>query len=165
MKILLVLLLLLWSCQPEDPLIAIDPRLQPYYQKFLEEAEIRSVRLPRKNTVIYYEEMKGKDGNCRWNKFNCTIQMHDKFINITHYSLYVERVVFHELGHGLLDRHHTSETVDSVYTTINYQGEVWKSVFPFPLSLMYAGNETAVHYFYSANREYYLDELFNFSRK
>lgn len=134
---IIILSIVLFSCNPikED---FIDPELYPYIQKFRYEAEIRGYGLPDKDLLVEFNDVPGY-GRCKWKKNWAHIKIHpEKYKSISDSNK--EYIVFHELGHGLLNRHHAqyADTITTMMTEDTY----------------------GMFKVYEDNRELFLDELF-----
>ena len=140
----LCIILFLASCNPESQEY-IEAPLKPYYDTFIYEANRLGVQLPDKSVMMYVEDMEGENGRCDWNKKYCNVKINPAIFkgDFLTYNLSVEATVFHELGHGLLNRYHIENT-----TLIE-------------TSLMAAHHNGRVHWIDGTMREYYLNELFN----
>ncbi len=144
----LFLTLVCFSCYPNDDQEYIDPILLPYYNTFKYEAERLGVQLPTKGVMIYFEEGIKVNGHCDWSKHYCNIQINpDIFFRHGYdaYSTRIEATIFHELGHGLLNRQHLEAVIDS----------------EFDASLMTIPYHNRKYWVNGEKREYYLKELFN----
>lgn len=134
----LILLPILLSCDPVKESY-LHPDLAPYYYKFRTEASIRGYDLPDKDIVMEFETGKPRFGYCKWDKNSVHIWI-DSLNFYQDDELNRETTIFHELGHGLLNRHHIDFNDD-------------------PKSLM---NENSYGFRrgYRSNREEFLNELF-----
>lgn len=93
-----------------------DPELQPYLDKFYLEAEVRGVRIPKENLIMSIEPQKNIRGAANARRCGCqrlvlvADDTYDFFSTkwMSKDSAYygMESVIFHELGHSLLDRRH-----------------------------------------------------------
>lgn len=111
----LVALLLLGSCTWVDVDYSIEPDLQPYAEAFYNEASAHGVRLTKENLVIMTrvglkdEGMWGvsrKEGRQRIIYIDA--EYYNDMVRGNHQDR-VEFLVFHEMGHALLGRHHTAD--------------------------------------------------------
>ena len=146
-NILILLTLILFSCESAfdfDDMGKVDPILQPYLDKFFEEASMRGVKLPNKIIKMEIKELDYGNGHCDWFLKRAYV-----FIDPTKfegdfytYNHYMEAVIFHELGHGLLNRHH-----------MDHPGGIEYSLMSVPQT----GRPTWVD---GSMRDYYLNELF-----
>ena len=146
MKYFLLIPLFLFSCYPNDDQEFIDPVLLPYYNTFKYEAERLDVQLPSKGVMIYFDDIKS-NGHCDWNKHYCNIKINPEIFHDTDYNTYshrIEATIFHELGHGLLNRHHLPSVFNSEF-------EASLMTIPFGYRKYWINGE---------KREYYLKELF-----
>jgi hypothetical protein len=115
MKIILFVLLL-FSCGSFDQVVEykIDPLLKPAVDKFYAEALTRGINLQKTNLIAIVDnraidpanmgevQMVGDQIVVLINK-----NQYERFLNDGD-TIFVERLVMHELGHALLDRSHTS---------------------------------------------------------
>ncbi|HEX5187339.1 MAG TPA: hypothetical protein VFV86_10660 [Nitrososphaeraceae archaeon] len=115
MKKLIVLILtsfLAMSCETQ---FIIDSRLKPYVDSFYHEASLRNIHLPKDNLIV-----KIKKGLINNNQNGLCIE-EDKLFGDDQLIVYIdeeyynnnqciEGVVFHELGHALLNRKHENNT-------------------------------------------------------
>ncbi len=90
----------------------VDPLLKPYVDQFYEEAEKRGVELQRVNLIVAlntdvinpnYLGVSQLIGDQRMILINQ--KYYDRFMNESD-SLSVERLMFHEMGHAILNRKH-----------------------------------------------------------
>ncbi len=136
----LPLILIIFGCsfEFEDEKI-IDPLLQEHYETFIYEAGIRGVDLPNKAVMIYVDETYQGRAVCNTTRRSATIRVSKFwFENSPRYR--IEATIFHELGHGLLERGHLEM----------YDGA--------PRSLM---RVPSMRDDYQENRTEYINELFN----
>ena len=147
-------LLLFSSCRKDDD-YQVDPALDPYLQLFLKEARQRGFEFDvEKNGLIM--EFANLDsptiGLCTYTR-PLLIQIDRTYWkDVTQYDNCEDlrqNVVFHELGHGLLNRSHDNNTLSN---------SEWKS-------LMCGGDIVRDRSwqvnFSGMRKKYYLDELFN----
>lgn len=137
----LLLLLFLISCIPINQEY-LDPDLAQYYQTFQIEAERLGINLPSKSIVLTWKELDGVRAHCHTGETSIKICVNSNFYNrSSEYNHKLEATIFHELGHGLLNRSHI-EPVDGIETslmTVPGMREDWID---------------------GTKREYYLKELF-----
>jgi len=135
------------SCNKEK----IDIELQTYVDDFFFEADKRNMNLSRKNlTVVFneninscgigYSDFEGK-GKRRVEinmSFSCWQVLSD---------IQKEILIFHELGHAILERGHKNEKLpNGMFTSLMAEGDILNGLYTeFSLEL----------------RDYYIDELFN----
>lgn len=144
----LLLFILLTACAQHHKVVSIEPQLQPYFDKFVEEEQSRGLDIKIDDLMMYVSDnIKSTDyGDANYGDSEETpvIKIATKF-QIEPYNSDTEQVVFHELGHAVLNRKHRNDT-DVVF---------------IPKSIM-----NSVHvpnYFYETYREQYIDELFGLS--
>lgn len=159
--ILFVLILLgFFSCQESfEPVYDVPEELQPYIDRFLEEAEKRGLNFQINNLIIRYDAEIGVGicGICNSNAQQDDIQ---KIIRINPncnftYDQQIEALIFHELGHCFLGRLHESTLLpngDPKSLMIINDVNVY-SICIFPID-----NQPCDARF---KRDYYLDELFD----
>lgn len=141
------------SCEIEsEPTIKefsnVDQRLWTYFQNFETEAEKRGYTIDL-NTMNVTGEISGiHDGNvigtCSYGfRRPNAVTIDDAFWN-RNGLLSREEVVFHELGHCILERDHTERTTNNGFCS----------------SIMRSGTGSCRTVYNLTNRSYYLDELF-----
>jgi hypothetical protein len=108
----------LTCCMDFDPAIEYrcDPELQPYLDKFYQEAEARGVKINRENLLLRIEPQKNMTGAGHSRRCGCqrVVLISDdsfdffseKWMSKDSAAYGLENVIFHELGHALLDRRH-----------------------------------------------------------
>lgn len=145
---ILLSMLLIPACQPDDDVIAIDERLMPYFAAFEAEAEKRGLVFDLEDLKVggMLTDLSDSEvsGQC--------VQPNDgqHFIRID--EVYWaglpddrrEFIVFHELGHCVLDRRHLDHSLADGTC----------------LSMMNSGKGTCENNYNATTRNYYLDELF-----
>ena len=140
------IIMLITGCQFEfEGEEIIDPQLSEHYEAFLHEATMRGVDLPDRAVLLFIDpDHTSSRAHCDWNHKRATIRIskefYDYYMNIKNAPYQIEATVFHELGHGLLDRHHIEQDPDGLP------------------SLMVVGG---YRYDYVERRTEYIDELFN----
>ncbi len=160
---LLLLFTFLFSCSSdfrssEDPTevntstdseyILVDKALWPYFQEFETEAANRNISIDLNaleiSGVIEKIEESGIAGTCQYGRHIHHVTIDQQFWNRAN-MLLREMVVFHELGHCVLERgHEESENQNGIC-----------------LSIMNSGTtDCSVNYNYNT-KQYYLDELFS----
>ena len=145
MKYLAIILLFI-GCQVEHE-DYIDPLLQPYLNQFQLEAERLNIHLPDMAILMYFEELNGPNAECIYprSRKTMTIKIDPKIFKngFDKYDYAAEATIFHELGHGYLNRGHIKNTT---------------LIEP---SLMAVPDNGRIHWIDGTMREYYLTELFN----
>ena len=140
----LIFLILLAGCNVDHETY-IDPILQPYVIQFQVEAERLNVQLPDMDILMYFEDLNGPNARCITprSRNTMTIKIDPKiFTNgFNEYDYAAEATIFHELGHGYLNRGHIENTT---------------LIEP---SLMSVPHNGRVHWIDGTMREYYLKEL------
>lgn len=146
--------LLLFSCKKEDN-YQVDARLDPYLQLFLQEAEQRGFHfdVEENGLLLQFADLKKPTiGLCTYSDPLLVQIDRTYWKEVTQYNNCEDLrqdVVFHELGHGLLNRKHDNSTLSNTE---------WKSIM--------CGGETVRDRSWQVNfsgkrKKYYLDELFN----
>ena len=131
----LIIILLIFSCIPDDYENFIQPELQEYYNNFLIEAENRNIQLPDKSVLMYIDDIPGYNGLTYKRKNSIKIIISKEAMSYSKgYDYRIESTIFHELGHGFLNREHVEEN-----------------------SIMNINRDKSV---YLENREFYINELF-----
>ncbi len=135
------------SCNPE-PEVLIDSNLQPYVDRFVEEAAQR-------NMAIDFEELgieirlenldPGVAGQCYTRSESGNLIVIDRVIWLSKDDLEKEWLLFHELGHCQLGRSHEDET----------------DTAGFCKSIMHSSAEVCNMNEDESLRSIYLDELFS----
>jgi hypothetical protein len=157
------LLALILSCEQNNPqptTYRIDEELLPYLETFLAEANSRGLEFERENLIIEFgtaaEEVCGQ----------CLISKNGGQRKITIVQNSVcweyrpaqtrEALVFHELGHCLLERNHREDKLpNGAQASIMYSGNDG----PYNPCVYVIGNDTSCNK--TGRRSYYIDELFN----
>jgi hypothetical protein len=158
---LIFLMIILSSCKDTEgtePIkYEVPSPLQPMIERFIQEGSKRGKILTIKNLII---KLSDEPIETSPNQFSCGItngeiteqkqnivQIDTQCLAWRHSELSKEILIFHELGHAILLRHHDNSRLPN--------GD-WKSI-------MTGANWTIFDYyiFNSQKREYYLDELFN----
>jgi hypothetical protein len=135
MKKLLFALLLFVSCTSfdQDVEFKIDPLLKPSVDKFYAQALTRGISLQKTNLIALVDDRSVDPANLG------EVQMIGDqivvLINKKHYeifltdgdTIFVERLVMHELGHALLNRKHTSSV--SIMNSGDYYYEYKRDSF------------------------------------
>ena len=141
-------------CQEKELRYSAPPEIDPYVQRFQEEALQRGVHvdLHEEGLVINFETLsQGKAGRCKPNDFPKQVTIDpSQWKKLDDPQR--EVLVFHELGHYILNRDHNNHTLP----------------FGECASLMDENDEEggficSNNYYTSQWRQYYLDELFDSS--
>lgn len=144
MKYLILLSILILGCQEKDLTVSIIPEeIQQHYDAFYSEGRKRGLRLRERPVEIILVDNYDVAGRAsrrkQWIKIRTSVTQYGHERN----AINLEYVVFHELGHYVLNRDHNNDTLQN--------GQL--------ASMMYE-NKVA----YTVNKEhlrdYYLDELF-----
>ena len=142
------------------PVYRVPPEFQPYVDTFIKEAANRGHSITITNLIMQYDTTSEDSlcGSCNSVSSNPSIQ---KIININpnflcwDNNVELETLIFHELGHCILGRNHTTARLPN--------GDFKSIMTPHNLMLyspcIYPiGGQSCDNYF---KRTYYLDELFN----
>lgn len=132
-----------YACEPEEFQL-IDSELRPYFERFEEEANKRGLSLEFGDLEGKLEELDGVGGQCVRN----SALPNEVLIDIVFWTQASdadkEFIVFHELGHCVLNRSHLD--------TKNADGSC--------TSMMHSGVSGCRFTYNDSNREEYLEELF-----
>jgi predicted SprT family Zn-dependent metalloprotease len=145
---------LLFGCTFE-PTYRVDSEFEPYVQRFVQEAALRNrtFDVHSSGLIVEFDDLEeGTAGVCYYLnpiKIKFDREYWEKIGNYRNADEMRENLVFHELGHGLLNRKHDNKYLSN--------GD-WKTI-------MCGGNvkdnrSWNINY-RSIRREYYIDELFN----
>ncbi|GEM_PF-674992 len=151
----LLLLLAFGSCKDKTNRYEVDPQLDPYLQLFLQEGSKRGVNIDvvGNGLLMEFTDLDGLTiGLCTYQDPLLVQIDRDYWSETTQYEDQEnlrQNVVFHELGHGLLNRSHDNRYLE------NYE---WKTIMCGGEKV--TGRDWAVN-FNGYRKEYYLDELFN----
>ncbi len=147
----IVALLLFIACDKEEAgTVFVDSRLVPYFTSFQKEAVTRGVMIDLTQSkiageIMPFEEQTEASAQC----VQPAEEGHYIRIEENYWSglseLKKEFIVFHELGHCVLDRRHLDD-----------QDEAGRC-----LSMMHSGSTSCKNEYNSDTRNSYLDELFN----
>jgi len=149
LSVIILLLAGLTNCQTEEttPVINIDARLLPYFERFESEASARGIEAPITTLVSGKLAEVGGDvvGQCEHytNSPNVILVDQQYWQNAKEFEK--EYLIFHELGHCYLERNHLDE----------------KNVAGNCISIMQSGQGNCRMTYNYSTREAYLDELFN----
>ena len=146
-KALLFFIVVLFSCEHKEEYI--ESSLLKYYLSFQAEAKRLQITLPNKSVLLYTVEHLDSRGLCKTRKNYCEISINANLLpkDPNEFSYKLEGIIFHELGHGLLNR-------DDMHPTCSLE----ESKYLYPESLM-----TVRHYGrdrWNDKRDHYINELF-----
>lgn len=157
-----ILLVCLSACAPKchNAQVSIDPALEPYVDRFVSDAKAQGVELDITNLIVQFGDLgpapaqgSGADaeiGFCEWSA-TPTITINNNPNALNHWALADDRfhewAMYHELGHCVLNRGHTS----ALWTALDGSSEPESIMYP------YAPNLSE----YGANRAHYVEELFD----
>ena len=136
------------SCDKSNQGKTIADELLPYYESFVFEAEKRNVQLTEEDldVLMYFTNIPNNNvlGQCRFSDGSNQIEI-DQFFWRTLDEVGKEFLIFHEMGHCVLEREHRDDT--------DANGNC--------RSLMHSVVGICNFDFTGSNRETYIDELFN----
>ena len=118
-SILVVLIGILSSCVPEMEVHQFDPDVDLYVSRFLEEGRMRGVDLEKETSKIIWEWV--DDPDIGYYGLSVKKGLKRNRIKINYYywkdanDEFKEWLIFHELGHSVLDKRHTDEQVNFMY--------------------------------------------------
>lgn len=138
---------------PEEPQVGIYPNvdinLHDYFRRFEEEAALKGIEIDLVelgiNGVINEIDEQHVIGTCSYNRFNPRLVTIDASFWGRSSDLYKEFVVFHELGHCVLNRRHLEDA---------FSNGICKSI-------MRSGTGSCFDAYNTQNRDYYIEELFD----
>jgi len=158
--------MVLCSCEKVEPVFEyrIDPTLESIVNKFYQEAELRGITLQKTNLIVEVVDVLVEDrcGQCerpkRKKEEQRTIKISKSSVCwIRESEQNREALVFHELGHCLLDRDHKDDLFPSGAP---------KSIMTTALNgpyqpCVYVIGDDATECNRTVRRTYYLNELFD----
>lgn len=155
--LVLVTFLLNLSCKKEvQNIVELEPEFEYYWNKFVEEAEARylDLRVDTMNFSITFGELSGSiAGECGSIPGGDIIIDQESWLELD--TFVREHLIFHELGHCVLGRHHPYDGVNGELNNLRmFECE----------TLMTAGLDgfgCGIDYHSEKWREFYIDELFN----
>lgn len=113
----ILLFISLLSCIP-DYSEYLDPDLAQYYHTFQIEAVRLGVNLPSKSIVLTWKELEVDRAHFHTGKTSIKICINSNFFSRdSEYNYKLEATIFHELGHGLLNRSHI-DPVNGIETSL-----------------------------------------------
>lgn len=112
---ILAILLLISSCSYIEQDFHIDDGLTNYVDAFYREAESRGIHLVKDNLIVQYGDRSHSFKKGGQRIIEIERRTHDKFVNDGYYWS-IESLVFHELGHALLNKDHTDHV-----SVMNYE--------------------------------------------
>lgn len=153
--------LLFFTCDESfEPVYEVPADLQPYVDRFIQEAALRGYAYQIDNLIIRYntDENVGICGRCNSNATQGEFQ---KIIYINSDCFYthdsqIEALIFHELGHCFLSRSHDTALLpngDSKSIMVSNNISLYSPCL-YPVD-----DDNSCNFTYK--REYYLDELFD----
>lgn len=151
---ILLVALSLSSCK-DDPTYRVDSTLNEYLQRFLNEGASRGKNfdLKEQGIIVEFGDLEGDiAGRCYYEdpiRIEIDKAYWDNISKAVNYEELRENLVFHELGHGLLNRRHINDYLPN--------GD-WKSIM---CGGTVKDNRSWNINYRSIRKSYYLDELFN----
>ncbi len=144
-----VIILLAGSCaKDEGPQYFVDGSIQPYFNRFMEEAAQRNLNIDLDSMMISGDirviNAQNVIGQCGHTDTEPSVVIVDKFYWDASSDLEREFVIFHELGHCALFKGHNDIS--------DTQGNC--------VSIMTSGTSSCIINYTAATREALLDELF-----
>ena len=148
--IILFVWLLYPGCREDDQVeVSIDPEVQPYLDMFIGEAAVRGleIKIEEYALSITIEQIDRANvaGQCTQAEGSYNHIVIDPAYWRGYTELNREALVFHELGHCLLDRSHLDD----------------QDEYGYCISLMESGAGACTRVYTAENRDKYLDELFS----
>ena len=153
-----ILIILLPGCRKDDPTVSVDPELSNYTDRFYQEASLRNASLSAEFSAFLVDNIEGSQAACGRglspNLFPEEVTFPTIFIDrdcwVELNEISREILVFHEMGHALLDRSHTDGVLANGYQKSIMCGGTEQDCSDFP-----------DYGFCTEFREYYLDEIFD----
>jgi len=111
--------LMITSCAPEIELYEFDPDVSIYVSKFLEEGRARGIDVEKEVSRIVWEWV--DDPDIGYYGLSVKKGLKRNRIKINYYywknssDAFKEWLIFHELGHSVLDKEHTEEQENFMY--------------------------------------------------
>ena len=156
------LLALILSCEESDPKpqYLIDDELLPYLETFLSEAGNRGQEFKTENLIMEFgtasEEVCGQCINPKNGGQRKIIIIRNSSCWLDAPSQDREALVFHELGHCLLERNHRDDTLpNGAVSSIMYS----ENDGPYSPCIYDIGDDQSCNF--TGRRSYYIDELFD----
>lgn len=137
------------SCREDEVALYVDPEVQPYVDAFFEEAALhgRAIRVADHPLTIRIEQIERPNvaGQCSQSTGSDNLVIIDPVFWSGYSPLNREALIFHELGHCILERSHLDEEDANGYC----------------ISLMESGSGQCTMVYTEETRAHYLDELFS----
>ena len=158
------------SCKKETSAspsaFSIEKEFRPYFNSFIKEANARNIKIDTTNLIIKFNNSSVKDrcGSCTQSSKNPSQQKTIEIFTVvtTCWSIANnqarEALIFHELGHCLLDRiNHKNDTfADGTPKSIMVANNT-----DLYIPCVYVLDEDPTKCNKTVRRQYYIDELFN----
>ena len=138
----------LMGCDNRDAAVLVDPSLDPYFNKFVVEANLRGIDIEDHSRLIggAFDDLgEGVRGQCQHLSDDSERVVIDRTYWNQSSSIEREFIVFHELGHCILNRSHLD--------TKSPRGEC--------ASIMHSSSFSCRNTYDANTREQLLDELFS----
>lgn len=129
--------------------VSLDPVASEYVDRFIYEASIRGVNIHITDLTVQISDLPpSMNGECQVSADNGHVVSLNRYRWFTASDQFKEELVFHELGHCVLNRGHTSN--------------IWSPNSNIQLfeSLMYPFETEDLAIYYLEYRKHYVDELF-----
>lgn len=153
-KLILIFFVIIVSCKTDEigtKPVEVPASFQPYLDRFLADAKARGVdiNLAKKGIIVKYSSLESRDaaGLCTYKSPNEITIDPTSWLNST--ESYKEFLIYHELGHCVLNRRHRNDVLPN--------GE-WTSIMRGSPE---TPGRTWTTNFNGFRKNYYLDELFN----
>lgn len=150
----ILLIISLFSCKDRNE-YRVDTEFTPYLQRFLDSAKVhnRIFDVQTNGLIIEFADLKENTAGLTHYEDPIRVEIDETYWNDISKKagaeMMKENLIFHELGHGLLDRGHLNTTLENGdWKSIMCGGE---KVNERPWNINYRG----------IRREYYISELFN----
>lgn len=160
-----VCMILFFTCQKPDiepTIYSIDKDLEVYMSSFINEAQKRGIDIKAENLILKFgstsEEICGQCSKIPKNGQRTIIINNDLICWKTAVDQNREALIFHELGHCILDRNHRDENLPNGTPASIMNSNFQISGLYEPCIYAISGDTSCNKTF---RRAYYIDELFN----
>lgn len=158
-------ILLILACQKqsiEPTVYSIDKDLEVYIKSFINEANKRGIEIKAENLILKFgstsEEICGQCSKLPTSGQRTIIINNDMVCWKTAVDQNREALVFHELGHCMLDRNHRDENFPNDIPVSIMNSNFQVSGLYEPCIYVISGDTSCNK---TSRRTYYIDELFN----